>query len=43
MDLQDSLEHLQACNQVSSGSIVIIEYVDNQCSDEVTNLDKYPT
>ena len=48
MELQDSLEHLQALqaqdySQLSSGSTVIIEYVDNECNDVLPNLDKYPT
>ena len=45
MELQDSLEHLQAQDhsQVSSGGTVIIEYVDNECNNELTDLDKYPT
>jgi len=45
MELQDSLEHLQVRDhlQVSSGSTVIIEYVDNECNDVLSNLDKYPT
>lgn len=45
MELQDSLEHLQArdYSQLSSGSTVIIEYVDNECNEVLPNLDKYPT
>lgn len=44
MELQDSLEHLQARDhsQVFSGSTVIIEYVVNECNDVIQNLDKYP-
>ena len=45
MELQDSLEHLQARDhsQVFSGSTVIIEYVVNDCSDVLANLDRYST
>ena len=45
MELQDSLEHLQARDhsQVFSGSTVIIEYIVNECNDVLPNLDKYPT
>lgn len=45
MELQDSLEHLQArdYSQIYSGSTVIIEYVDNECTEVLPNLDQYPT
>ena len=45
MELQDSLEQLQTreYSQVYSGSTVIIEYVNNECTEVLPDLDKYPT
>ncbi|XP_078365797.1 AN1-type zinc finger protein 1-like isoform X2 [Oculina patagonica] len=45
MELQDSLEHLQTREyaQIYSGSTVIIEYLDNECTEVLPDLDKYPT
>lgn len=45
LDLQHPLEHFQSQDDclVLSGSTVVLEYVDEQCTQLLTNRDKYPT